>query len=385
MHRPPRFVPARLRAAWVVLTLVGWPAIGIAGPDDLWMVQTRACPQLLGVDPWPELTALRLVDGRWPVRSDPEDLLTADRPVILLVHGSYITATQAATECRQIRDGLRAAGALPPGTLVVEFDWPSQVTDANPVRDGNEKGRRAHLAGYHLARFLQEFPPGSRVSLVGHSHGGLVVLAALHLLGGGTLSDGESATRLPEPGLDARLRASLIAPAVDRHWLDPGERLECALTVADGIFCLFNRLDPVLPVHPLGRYSDHRRALGKTGMSPHELGLLGARMARYRQRDITRELGARHTFTGSVARPTIARSLLPYFWTRTGPRDGSGATRRVPRPGQSGYRDGGRGREEPAPAPGPLPGREEKGSWHRPRPLNLEPLPPRGSAPWFLG
>ena len=55
----------------------------------------------------------------------------------------------------------------------------------------------------------------------------------------------------------------------------------------------------------LGRYSDHRRALGKAGQP-------WAGDARYCERGIGGLLGARHTFRGATANPIIARWLGPY-------------------------------------------------------------------------
>jgi hypothetical protein len=53
--------------------------------------------------------------------------------------------------------------ALIPEAVVITFDWPSQRVYSNDVRDINEKGRRAFVAAYHLARFVQAFPPESRI------------------------------------------------------------------------------------------------------------------------------------------------------------------------------------------------------------------------------
>lgn len=303
--------PVRPRVAWVALMACLAASPTHAAPAEYWVVQTRACPQVMGTDPWPYLVACRVDDRGCSERRHVAELSATGRPVVVLVHGSYLGAGQATREGARIRADLNAAGALPPDAVVVEFDWPSQLVYPNLVRDANEKPRRAFVAGYHLARFLQAFPAGSRVGLVGQSHGGLAVLSALHLIGGGTLDDGEAVARLSGP-VEARLRAVVIAPACDRHWLLPGEALGCALKRPEGVLCLFNRLDPVLIVHPLGKYSDHRRALGKAGMSAHEVGLLGS--SRYCQRDIALELGPRHTFAGATARPSIARSMISYTW-----------------------------------------------------------------------
>jgi hypothetical protein len=273
---------------------------------------------MLGADPGPFLLATRLDSRGCMSRCNPAELRAraAGRPIIFLVHGSYVTAGAATAEGLRIYGHLAAEGAVTPDAIIVEFHWPSQLTRANLVRDANDKARLAFVAGYHLARFLQGFPPGSRISLIGHSHGGLVVLAALHLLGGGILDDGEEAIVLTEFRSALRLKAVVIASASDRHWLDPGERLGRALSACEGLLCLYNALDPVLFVHPFGRYSDQRRALGKTGMSRPDVERLGSLGSRYCQRNIATLLGIRHTFRGSTANPVIARWIGAYTWAQ---------------------------------------------------------------------
>lgn len=290
-----------------------------ASGREFWVVRTRPCSQVMGTDPWASLTASRLDTQGYLARRDPSALpgLAGSRPVIILVHGSYYNAEQAFIEGIRIRRDLATFGAISPDAVVVAFDWPSQLTHANLIKDANDKARRAAVAGYHLARFLQAFPPGSRVALIGQSHGGFAVLSALHLLGGGSLDDGCDPCRpvvLPGCVPDLRLRAVIIAPACDRHWLDPGEKLGCALAASEGVLCLYNKLDPVLVVHPFGRYSEHRHALGKTGLSRRDEERLGPLASRYCERGIGSLIGVNHTFRGATANPVIASWIAPYAW-----------------------------------------------------------------------
>jgi hypothetical protein len=316
MSQPPS--QYRLLAIGLVFLLPGQATRGQS--LEYWSVTTRACPQELGSDPSPFLHTYRLDSGGCMARRDPAELPAeaAGRPMIFLVHGSYISAGMATAEGLRIRCDLAAQSTVSPDAIIVEFDWPSQLLYANLIRDANDKARRAFVAGYHLARFLQGFPSGSRISLIGHSHGGLVVLAALHLLAGGTLDDEHEATMLTELVPAIRLRAVVIASASDRQWLDPGERLDRALAACERILCLYNPLDPVLFVHPFGRYSDHRRALGKSGMSRLEEDRLGSLRGRYCQQNIAMLLGVRHTFSASTANPVIARWIRSYTWAHLG-------------------------------------------------------------------
>jgi hypothetical protein len=222
----------------------------------------------------------------------------------------------AAAEGLGIRRDLAAFSVIPPDALVVEFDWPSQLTYPNLIRDANEKARRAYVAGYHLARFLQRFPEASRISLVGHSHGALAALSALHLLGGGVLDDGREATALASCGPRLRLRAVVIAPACDRHWLAPRERLGQSLAASEGVLCLYNPLDPALITHPFGPVL---RTPACAGQGRHERRW-APRAAHHPvpEMNIAPLLGPRHTFRGTTARPVIARSMAPYLWAFAG-------------------------------------------------------------------
>jgi pimeloyl-ACP methyl ester carboxylesterase len=287
-----------------------------AQPPEYWYVSNRTCPQVLGAEPGPSLQLSRFDSQGHMWRCDAADLHVAvvGRPVIFLIHGSYYTAPMAVTEGSRIRNNLAAHGALTPDAIVVTFNWPSDLTHLNVLRDANDQARLAFVAGFHLARFLQGFPAGSRISLVGHSLGGLVALSALQLLAGGTLDTGEEATALREASPSLRLRAVVISAATDRDWLDPGGRLDHALAASEGVLCLYNPLDPILVVHPFGRYSDQRRALGKWGMSDDAQQRLGSLAGRYCQQSIALQLGPRHTFRGSTEYQVIVGWMRSYTW-----------------------------------------------------------------------
>jgi hypothetical protein len=106
----------------------------------------------------------------------------------------------------------------------------------------------------------------------------------------------------------------LIASASDRHWLDPGEWLDKALVASEGVLNDSNKLDSVLVVHPFGKCSEHKRALGKTGMNREEEERLGPMAARYCVRGIGSLIGACRTFRGATANPVIAGWIGPYTW-----------------------------------------------------------------------
>jgi hypothetical protein len=212
---------------------------------------------------------------------------------------------------------------MPPDTVVIAFDWPAQRVYRNDVRDVNEKGRRAFVAAYHLARFVQSFPLDSRICLLGQSFGGRVVPSALHLLGGGALNSQshDPPVQLPSVRSDLQIRAIVVAGASDRTWLDPGQRLDRALHGCEGLLSLYNPRDEALRYYPLLRRSDHHHALGRLGLSNRDFARLGPLASRYAEVDVNEILGREHSLLDAVANPQIARLMAPYLWAPDpGPR-----------------------------------------------------------------
>ncbi len=186
----------------------GWPFVFLdhfrPRPERLerfWIVSTRDCPQVMGSDPWACLKVLHFDEQGDLVPVDPSALMrqTLGHPVFIQVQGSLTTPDVALGGLLWTHSWLQSDGVMRPDTVVIAFDWPSQRIYRSAVRDIEEKGRRAYIAGFHLARFIQGFPAGSQVSVLGQSYGGRVVPSALHLLGGGALNsqDHDPDVRLP--------------------------------------------------------------------------------------------------------------------------------------------------------------------------------------------
>ncbi len=288
--------------------------------DGVWVVQTRQCPQVLGSDPWPCLKALRFdAEGKLVERPVAELFAaTVGRPVLIQVQGSLTTPDAAIGGLFWTHSWLQHHRSLPEDAVVIAFDWPSQRVYGEDIRDINEKGRRAFVAGYHLAAFVSAFPGGSRICLVGQSFGGRVVTSALHALGGGTIAGRkhEPTARLASTRPDLRVRAVIIGAASDHDWLDPGQKLDRALYGCEALLNLYNRKDEALLLYPSLFRSGHRRALGRVGLSNADFESLGPLAARYQEHDVHEILGAEHTLLDAVASPKVARLIAPYAWSQ---------------------------------------------------------------------
>jgi hypothetical protein len=264
------------------------------------------------------LKILRFDERGRVIQCDPMDLFaqTVGRPVLIQVQGSLTTPDIALGGLLWTHSWLTYHRSLPRDVVIIAFDWPSQRIYKNDYRDINEKGRRAYIAGYHLARFVQGFPPGSRLCLLGQSYGGRVVPSALHLLGGGALNsqDRDPDVRLPFVRSDLQVRGVVLGGASDHNWLDPGQRLDRALYGCEAFLNLYNRRDEALFLYPLLVRSGHRHALGKVGLRNSDFARLGPLAARYAEHDMHDRLRGEHTLLDAVADAHIARLISPYVW-----------------------------------------------------------------------
>ena len=303
----------------------GWPLVFLhffapkpREVERFWIVQTRECPQVMGSDPWPKLKVLHFDEDGELVQRDPRDLFaqTIGRPVFIQVQGSLTTPDIALGGLMWSQAWLRENRVLPPDAVVIAFDWPSQRIYQNDLRDINEKGRRAYVAGFHLASFLLGFPGESRISVLGQSYGGRVVPSALHLLGGGCLDSQNHDPRvhLQRTRSDLHIRAIIVEGASDHNWLNPDERFGRALHGCEQLLNIYNRRDEALVRYPFLIKSGHRKALGRSGMTQRDFDRIGTLAAKYEEHDVHELLGREHTLLDAVANRQISRWMAPYLW-----------------------------------------------------------------------
>lgn len=285
---------------------------------EAWVVHTRACDQEMGSNPWPSMTVARLDDQGGPLHgSEPEALLSqmATRPSVILIHGNGYTYKESTTEAVKIRGQLEAIGGLPPETLFIVYDWPSERLRKSIEVDLNEKAKRSRVAGYHLARFLQAAPEGSKICLMGQSDGARVALNTLHLLSGAEVSpfQNEPGGRLTSARTDLRFRTVLLEAAVGHTWLNPGDRLGSALPMTESLLNLWNSGDYALAFYVFGSYTGAKPALGKVGLNSHDYKKLGPLKDRIEEINQHSLAGRSHTlFTQSLTYPGVADRIAAY-------------------------------------------------------------------------
>ncbi len=160
---------------------------------------------------------------------------------IIYVHGNFMERDNARERVRIINSHLNRCSSEPYRLLMLS--WPSQ-RDNRIIQDTRQNAQCADAEAYYLASLLQMVTATSeRVSLLGFSFGARTVTGALHLDGGGTLP---GTPILPPSGPHAPYRVSLVAPAVDRDWLQANGRHRNAMNSVDQLVNLYNSKDPIL-------------------------------------------------------------------------------------------------------------------------------------------
>lgn len=307
------------------------PAQGV----ETWEIDTRACEQVMGTSPWPAMVVSQYDDAsRSLIRADPNALLArmGGRPVVILIHGNNYDDNESILEAIQVRDQLAALGGLPEGSLFVSFDWPSERSLRSLVRDLNEKARRARIAAYHLARFLQLAPSGATICLMGHSDGARAALTALHLLSGLELRPflREIGAQLDSGRTDLRFRCVALEAAAAHHWLDPGQRLEGTLPNCEALLNLRNRGDYALSVYVYGSFTGLKRPIGLVGLTGRDRRRLGPLVDRVEDINHHSLSGRSHTlFTRLLDYPEVAPRVAAYTsWADVS--DGLGKSSKTP-------------------------------------------------------
>lgn len=237
--------------------------------------------------------------------------LNPDQPVCFVVHGSYNWWRDVLTESKRIHRWIHSAATESP-VQVVFFTWPS---DGNmpyvfPI-DIARLGRKASLHSVYLANLVAQLPPEQPVCLLGHSHGARSAVAAMHLLGGGSVEDGQSLP--PGYATPTHLRAVLIAAAIDHNWMNPGQRYDKALLPAEHVLLLRNSRDATLAIYPLRKgYSE--RAIGKDGLGRDDRFAIDEMGKKVVELDAAAFAGSNHSFADYHEHPELASAMKPYVY-----------------------------------------------------------------------
>jgi hypothetical protein len=255
----------------LLLILIVLGIVRPAAASDVWLVSTRAEPHCGNLDESLEGLCYQRWenDCEWSPSDAKAFQSTSDTatPTVVFVPGNRTDAGWAITKGLYTYDSIRACAGDRPFRYVI-WSWPADRVCRRTKADTQLKADYSDAEGYYLAQWLNQLPPGVKVSLIGHSFGPRIITGALHLLAGGEVAG----RRLPSDIIAAwskgkrnPVRAVLLAAAVDADWLAPNGCHGSALPLVEAMLITRNGCDRVLRFYP--------RIYGRGG--PEALGSIG--------------------------------------------------------------------------------------------------------------
>ena len=182
--------------------------------------------------------------NRW-LRSNVEDALPSGGTgllTIIYVHGNFMERNSALERVRIVDRYLREQTDRPYRLLMLS--WPSQ-REKKPLRDALSNAESAECESLYLAWMLQRLRNEPQVSILGFSFGARTVTGGLHLDAGGVIP-GFAPTPSTNIPTFLKYRVGLVAPALDRNWIERNGRHQLALSHVDSLVNLYNSRDPIL-------------------------------------------------------------------------------------------------------------------------------------------
>lgn len=282
--------------------------------SDYWVVSTRRAVQTIhekNRGPW-HLDVYHCTSDGQSESCQLADLssgIVPGVPVCIFAHGSFVSwQSHCQQACRATQQIRRAIGDQP--LQLIHFSWPSDGPYTYvPTVDVSVRGKRAEFNGFHLATLISQLPESCPVTVIGHSHGTRVALAAMTLAAGGTIQDH---TFTGSVGANRRMRVVLAAGAIDHHWLRPDQRYGPAMNRIECLLNLVNQNDLPLALYPLHR-PFAKAAIARSGMTSRDVDTLGYNAAKVRQVDVTNRLGSDHLWPDYYEDPVIIATIVPYL------------------------------------------------------------------------
>lgn len=229
-----------------VLPMVGSMPMGMPNQSEIFEISTRHMPdRFRSIDfQNPNVEVNKWMMNGWQRSSVEEALPNTGNDVltIIYVHGNFMERNNALVRARIVDGYLRQQTDRPYRLLVLS--WPSQ-REKKPLRDIFSNAESAECQSLYFAWMLSRLRQQTQVSVLGFSFGARTVTGGLHLNAGGSIP-GFSQVPTCNDGVIRKYRVGLVAPAIDRNWIELNGRHRLALTNVDSLVNLYNSKDPIL-------------------------------------------------------------------------------------------------------------------------------------------
>ena len=224
----------------------GSPLFCNASQSEIYEISTRhLCDRFRSISfEQPNVEVNKWSGCRWE-RSDVESALPTNGSgvlTIIYVHGNFMERNNALERVRIVDRYFKEQTDRPYRLLMLS--WPSQ-RESKPLRDVLANAESAECQSLYFAWMLQRLRNEPQVSILGFSFGARSVTGGLHLDAGGVIP-GFMQPPMPNPDPTLKYRVGLVAPAMDRNWIETNGKHQLAMTHVESMVNLYNSKDPIL-------------------------------------------------------------------------------------------------------------------------------------------
>lgn len=161
---------------------------------------------------------------------------------ILYIHGNFMERNNSLERVRIVDSYLKQQADRPYRLLMLS--WPSQ-REKKPLRDVFENAESSECHSLYVAWMLRRLKNDAPVSILAFSFGARAATGGLHLNAGGVIPGLMAVPESSEAAASA-YRLGLVAPAIDRDWIETNGRHNLAMSNVDSLVNLYNSKDPIL-------------------------------------------------------------------------------------------------------------------------------------------
>jgi hypothetical protein len=281
-------------------------------PPELWLVNTRCVNKCCNLDEDFERISVKRYDPACcmfvPETWDSLIAQEANMPTLIFAHGNTLQHKGAMEQCWEVYNKMRCC---PGKKRLIFWSWPAQVVYKRPIirprvvveKNLHIKFVYAEYQGYYMAKLVQRMSMQQRVTVGGHSYGGIMAAVCAHYIGGGELRCLSLAGA--QPVERANFRVAIVSGAFDNDAMCLGGRYGQSFIAAEKVYVTRNATDSTLRRWPDISFRC-RKAIGVTGIDANCLGEHAHKLC---QQTLTADVGESHYIEPHLASARFMNAL----------------------------------------------------------------------------
>lgn len=215
---------------------------------EIWYVTTRHLPQYENLaESIAQIGYYKMEGEAWNKKTAAEFNSAENLDTMIVVHGSPATVSLVSEVCLDVYQHMQTI--IPNSKTRMRYviwSWPADRQVTGLVKEFRDQAQRSQPQGFYLGHFIDQCRAKNKTVVVGYSMGARVASCALHLLAGGKSEFAPPIT----PRSNNKVSYLIVAGAINRDWLEPGQHFGEALKSTNRFLNIYNSTDPLLKRYP---------------------------------------------------------------------------------------------------------------------------------------